>query len=238
MLKSPEAYFLIAVTLLSILLQLNVSTGTAARISQNSILEATLTQNPKILCSYLTACTALASIGFVELVSHVFARIVGIKQSSFEQRDRGAIMSMVSIVPIIAVVCASGGQKTSLPIIFAFINSILSCGHSYSLLKILGCAYPSIFNKIRTQMLSIAVYLAMIGWMIGFGKDVMYWSNAISVVVLVVAFISPSTFLLWQVVLTYDYLNKKFSSYSSEEAYTVFLVSLYLTGVPSIHLFL
>jgi len=138
---SFDASFLVAALFLSVLMWLKVSSGFAAR---NSALEAALTHNPKVLSSYLAACMSLATIGFVELISHLFAKIAGIKQSSFEQRDRGAIMSMIAIVPIIAVVFASEGHFATLPITFAFNNSILCCGHSYSLLKILGSAYPTI----------------------------------------------------------------------------------------------
>jgi hypothetical protein len=182
------------------------------------------------LSCYLTGCTALATIGFVELVSQLFAKISGIKQSSIEQRVSDFIMPMISIVPIIAVVFASQGYMTALPITFAFNNSILCCGHSYLLLKILESAYPSIFSKARTQMLSIVVYLAMIGFMFGFGKDVLYWPNTFSVVMLIVAFVTPFTYLLWQVALAHDYFKKNFSSHTCEEIHAMCLVCLYLIG--------
>ena len=139
-------------------------------------------------------------------------------------------MSITSIVPIIALVFASEGKMTALPITFAFNNSILCCGHSYLLHKILGSVYPSIFSTMRTLVLSVAVYLAMIGFMFGFGKDVMYWPNTLSVVMLIVAYIFPLICLLWQVVISCDYLNMKFSSYTSEEVYSMCLVCIYLLG--------
>ena len=228
---SLEATFLIAVSFLSIMMWVNVSAGIAATKSLNSTLEATLTESSQVLDIYLAACTSLATIGFIELISHVFAKVSGIQQSPFEQRDRGAMMSTVSIVPVIAVVFASKGYLTALPFTFAFNNSILCCGHTYSLLKILASAYPTVFSKTKSQLLSIAVYLTMIGLMFGFGKDVKYWINAMSAAILILAFIFPSAYLLWQVVRTNDYLNKKSSSYSSEEGYTICLVCLFLTGL-------
>jgi len=229
---SSETFFLIvAVLVLSILLKVHISSGIGARISLNSILEVTLIENREVLSCYLTGCTALATIGFLELASHLFAYLSGIKHSaSFEQKDSGAIMSMISIVPIIAVVFASQGLMTTLSITFAFNNSILCCGHTYLLLKLLGSAYPSIFSKTRSQLLSTSVYLAMIGLMLGFGNDLRYWPNTLSIVLLLVAFVFPTAYLFWQTVLTYDYLNKKFSMYSTDEVYTMCFVCLYSIG--------
>jgi len=212
---------------LSVLLYLKISTGAAAGNSLNS----TLIDNPKVLSCYLAGCIALSTVGFVEFVSHMFAYMSGMNQAlSFEQRDRGTVISIAAMVPIIALVFASEGFMTALPITYSFNNSILCCGHSYYLFNILGITYPSIFKKSRTLILSVSVYLAMISFMIGFGKDLMYWSNTLSVVMLIAAFIFPTSYLLWKVVLAYDYLNRKWSSYAPEEVYAMCLVCLYLIG--------